>query len=65
MEDYKPICPIGMTDCVCDPAYIKCMHPEWYREMWRDEPPDGAPLQECIDHLNKDGTCVCYDDEDL
>lgn len=58
-SEYKPVCPQGYTDCVCDPAYIKCYHPEWYKDMYGDKAPEEVVKTECDVH-DKD----CYDDED-
>ena len=67
-EPYKPVCPRGYTDCVCDPAYIKYHHPEWYKEMYGDLSPEEAARTEdsCYDRFRKDPDekYYCYDDED-
>lgn len=65
---YNPVCPRGYTDCVGDPAYIKCYHPSWYQKLYGDltpvqalEVPNG-----CMDSVRKDPDehFYCYDDED-
>lgn len=67
-EPYKPVCPRGYTDCVCDPAYIKYHHPEWYKEMYGDLSPEEAARIEdsCYDRFREDPDekYYCYDDED-
>ena len=62
---YKPTCPKGYTDCVCDPAYIKCYDPEWYKELYGDKTPEEA-AEECKKRIeaDPDNTYECYDDED-
>lgn len=61
LRDYIPTCPFGADDCVCDPAYIKCYHPGWYKELYGDISPEEASKQECHKYTDPD---QCYDDED-
>lgn len=57
-KEYVPTCPMGYTDCVCDPAYIKLHHPEWYKSEYGDVSPEEASKLSCSDH------CDEYDWED-
>lgn len=59
--EYIPVCPLGMMDCVYDPAYIKKYCPEFYEDMWGDITPEEAAHLSCASH--KDPS-ECYDDED-
>lgn len=65
---YTPVCPRGYTDCVCDPAYIKFRHPEWYNKLYGDKTPEEAAHERggCFDRLKEDPEekYYCYDDED-
>ena len=65
---YVPVCPRGYVDCVCDPAYIKYYHPEWYAKMHGDKTPEEAIYAEngCWDSFinDPDEKYYCYDDED-
>ena len=65
---YTPVCPRGYTDCVCDPAYIKHHHPEWYEELYGDKTPEEALNVEngCMERFKDDPNeeYYCYDDED-
>ena len=56
---YKPTCPQGYDDCVCDPAYIHYYYPEWYKKLYGDLTPEEASKQRC----DPDDE-YCYDDED-
>lgn len=58
-QEYIPTCPQGFIDCVCDPAYIKHISPNWYKELYGDLTPEEASKKHC----NKDDE-YCYDDED-
>ena len=62
---YEPVCPRGYIDCVCDPAYIKFHHPEWYAEMYGDKTPYEA-AEGCRQKVadDPDEEFFCYDDED-
>ena len=62
---YMPTCPRGYKDCVCDPAYIKFYHPEWYKELYGDKTPYEA-AEECRQAAieDPDEEYYCYDDED-
>lgn len=64
---YIPTCPRGYVDCVCDPAYIKYHHPEWYAELYGDKTPEEASktgsCQEAFEN-DPDEEYYCYDDED-
>ena len=67
--DYIPVCPRGFSDCVCDPAYILCYHPEWYEELYGNKTPLEAIWVEngCMEQFEKDPKMekyYCYDDED-
>ena len=59
--EYKPVCPFGMVDCVCDPAYIKYNYPEWYKELYGDISPEEVADRRCSRHSDPS---ECYDDED-
>lgn len=65
---YKPVCPRGYSDCVCDPAYIKANHSAWYHDLYGDIPPEKAILVEhgCMQRYAEDPNeeYSCYDDED-
>lgn len=65
---YRPVCPRGYEDCVRDPAYIKHHHPEWYKELYKDLPPEKAIYAHygCYDRMQEDPNeeYYCYDDED-
>ena len=65
---YKPVCPRGYVDCVCDPAYIKYHYEEWYKELYGDMTPEEAIYKEngCWDSFINDPyeKYYCYDDED-
>lgn len=60
---YKPTCPFGYKDCICDPAYILWSNPKWYKELYNTLSPEEAAKEE-------DGSCgLCdmgsnYDNED-
>ena len=58
---YKPVCPFGLIDCVCDPAYIKHYHPLWYEDLYKDITPEEAAKRACAQYASPDD---CYDDED-
>lgn len=58
-KEYIPVCPKGFTDCVCDPAYIKYIDPEWYNELYGDLTPQEAADRDCTEEDDN-----CYDDED-
>jgi hypothetical protein len=58
-QAYIPACPKGLDGCVCDPAYIKYIHPEWYKELYGDMTPAQAAAKNC--DVNDE---YCYDDED-
>ena len=60
---YKPLCPIGCTDCVHDPAYIYAEEPEWYKELYGDKKPEEVIDDYCKPSI-KDNVCYGYDDED-
>ena len=55
-KPYEPACPLGYDDCVNDPAYIKCYHPAWYKELYGESTPEEV-AKKCEDN------CY-YDDED-
>lgn len=59
-EEYSPACPFGYTDCISDPAYIRCYHPEWWVELGRPTRCD-CYTQEEADNMSY---CPHYDDED-
>lgn len=52
VNGYVPTCPHGYSDCVCDPAYIRRYHPDWWKDL-------GMPTS-CENCPNGEG----YDDED-
>ncbi len=64
---YIPTCPRGYDDCVCDPAYIKYHHPEWYAKLYGDKTPEEASktgsCQEAFED-DPDEEYYCYDNED-
>lgn len=61
-QTYKPACPIGATDCVLDPAYIKFNYPKWYKELYGDKSVEEAAKKCHPDY--EDNWCNDYDDED-
>lgn len=65
-QDYIPTCPRGYTDCVFDPAYIKCYHPEWYAKLYGNMTPEEASKEACVKRVEEDPDEIysCYDDED-
>ena len=60
---YKPTCPFGYKDCICDPAYILWSNPEWYKKLYNTLSPEEAIKK-------KDENCYLrdmrsnYDDKD-
>ena len=58
---YIPVCPLGIKDCISDPAYIKRHYPEWYKDLYGDIPPEEAARRACSGYTYP---CECYDDED-
>ena len=65
--DYKPACPYGYLSCVNDPAYIKCYHPDWYKELYGEILPKETITTKygCGKHYQKNNEFCCYyDDED-
>lgn len=60
---YKPLCPIGCTDCVNDPAYIYAEEPEWYKELYGDKKPEEVIDDQCKPFI-KNNVCYGYDNED-
>lgn len=58
-KKYTPVCPQGYTNCICDPAYIKCFYPKWYNDMYGDLTPQEAADKDC--NVEDED---CYDDED-
>ena len=50
-KNYKPTCPRGYSDCVCDPAYIKFYHPEWYKDLYGDLTPQQASKKDCLQRV--------------
>ena len=67
---YKSVCPINWNDCICDPAYIKYYHPEWYKKLHGDKSPEEVVKETCckkiikLDEPLETYTCPSYDDED-
>lgn len=65
---YVPVCPAGYLDCICDPAYIKCFYPDWYKELHENMTPEEAAAKNCKPYIEKDDKgyiyCKYYDDED-
>ena len=59
---YKPTCPYGHKDCVCDPAYMhqRSTGPEVTDKQYK------KMLTECREHFRDDPEekYPCYDDED-
>ena len=60
-KEYEPVCPFGMTDCVCDPGYINFYYPDWYKEMYDEMTPKQAVEKHCGKYKTP---ADCYDDED-
>ena len=65
-KNYKPTCPRGYSDCVCDPAYINFYHPEWYKDLYGDLTPKQASKKDCLQRVKEDPDekYLCYDNED-
>ena len=68
-QSYQPICPRGYSDCVHDPAYIKCFSPERYKELYGDMTPKEAIKSEdgcCHNYIFSIDNMYCnsYDTED-
>lgn len=61
---YNPVCPIGKTDCVNDPAYAHFYHPEWYKEVYGDMTPDKVADKYCSPCVTNMCYCHDYDIED-
>lgn len=61
---YNPVCPIGKTDCVNDPAYAHFYHPEWYKEAYGDMTPDKVADKYCSPCVTDRCYCNDYDIED-
>lgn len=63
---YKPTCPLGYSDCINDPAYIKYWYPTWYKELYSDLTPEQASVKSCQKRVEEDPdeAYYCYDDED-
>jgi hypothetical protein len=59
-QKYVPTCPRGYVDCVYDPAYIKCNHPELYKKLYGDLTPEQAFQKSC----SEDEEYYCYNNED-
>lgn len=59
---YNPVCPVGMPDCILDPAYLKCYHPEWYEKIYGDMTPEEVANKFC--NKQQDEYCYDYDNED-
>lgn len=62
-KQYTPVCPIGKTDCVYDPAYVHHYHKDWYEDLYGEMQPDKAVNKYCLKCCN-DGFCQDYDTED-
>lgn len=57
LPDFENVsCKFGLTDCICDPLYIKHHYPDWFKKLY----PDGDITNACEDCEDGDG----YDDED-
>ena len=67
-EPYKPVCPRGYIDCICDPAYIQHHCPEWYKKLYGDLTPTEALYVKngCYERFveDPDEEHYCYDEED-
>lgn len=61
-QDYIPLCPVGYSDCVYDPAYMKLYCSEWYEELYGDKSPEEVVKEKCL--VTNHGYCPNYDDED-
>ena len=60
-EAYEITCPFGYGDCISDPAYIRCYHPEWWIELGRPTECSCHYSQAEVEHMTG---CPYYDDED-
>lgn len=63
-QTYEPTCPIGMPDCVCDPAYIKRFNPEWYEDLYGTMTVAEVVEKHCKPYIMDGHWCTAYDDED-
>lgn len=63
VEAYTPLCPVGKTDCVHDPAYEKHYHPDWFEKQYGDKTPEEVSKKYCFPSCH-DGCCYYYDPED-
>lgn len=63
-QSYEPACPIGMIDCVCDPAYIKHFNPEWYEDLYGNMTVVEVVEKCCKPYIMDGHWCTAYDDED-
>ena len=61
--EYIPVCPVGATNCVYDPAYIKCYSPDWYKDLYGDKTPEEVIATKGCGRI-ENGYCIDYDDED-
>lgn len=63
-QNYKPVCPYKMDDCINDPAYLQKFHPDVYTECYNNLTPWQA-AEQCRKYHQEDSEyCCCYDDED-
>lgn len=58
---YRPVCPLGYTDCVWDPGYIYYHYPDWYEELFGDTVPTEAVSDACKPSCD---ICCNYNNED-
>ena len=67
-KEYIPTCPRGYDDCIHDPAYIKCHHPDYYNNIYGNLTPEEAIKVKngCLDSVKEDPDeeYYCYDNED-
>ena len=57
-QPYPICCPLGFKDCIHDPGYLWCYHPENFKKIYGDVEPQSVICEyEC-----EDGDL--YDDED-
>ena len=59
-KPYNPTCKCRHSDCIHDPAYIKCFYKDWYRELYGNVSPEEAACMECRNCKSGED----YDDED-
>lgn len=58
---YIPVCHLGYTDCIHDPAYIQCYHPNFFKVLYNDLSLEEVAKNSCV---GCSSDCCYYDDED-